>query len=50
MSWVIYIEVVFLNVWRRIVGSDWPHGIGGRGKAFSEVNEGMFFVGFLLSI
>ena len=46
MSWVIYIEVVFLNVCRRIVGSNRPHSFGGKGKAFSEGDEGIFFVGF----
>ena len=48
MSWLIYIEVVFLNVCRRIVGSNRPHSIGEKGKATSEGNEGMFFIGFLL--
>ena len=46
-SRVIYIEVVLLNVWRRIVDSNRSHNIKNI-KPLSRVHDGMFFVGFLL--
>ena len=47
MPWVIYIEVVFLNVWQRIVDSNRSHNIKNI-KPLFRVHDGKFFVDFLL--